>query len=715
MTAFFSKPPALQWSEINFGRELDPGLVQNLVLGLVANQHLGVVIFEAEAKAGSIIYRIGSSKPSELVRTIETTVPGCIITPGNRKLPSKGIAGILRINTRRRAIRTDSPEGMAIRLLSAVAANPKTLGIHQVIIGGRLRPNAVPNKLEMISAETWPRALMEAAVSGRTPVDSQSRRALTSKESMPGALVTVRVLAAGPSKRGLIAAFESACRTLESPGVRLQVSKDSWAAAVEARPSRKSMPLNAEELMTVLAWPLGDGNYPGIDRTGSRLLAPVQAKNSRRVIGMTTHPGRAIALGQFPEDGLRHTHVIGPTGVGKSTLLLNLILQDIADGRGVVVLDPKGDLVDDVLARVPDKALDQVVVIDAARHDQVVGFNPLHVSSQARELAVDGVLHVFHQLYANSWGPRTQDILHSALLTLVGSPFSSIVFVPQLLIDHRFRRDLIKHSKNTSQALRFFWGWYDGLSEAERNTMIAPVMNKLRPFLLRSSLRGLLGQIEPHFDPKTIFTERKVLLVPLRKGQIGPEAANLLGSLIVGHLWQLAQSRSSIDPKRRHPVFLYLDEFQDYLHLPTDFGDVLAQARGLGLGLILTHQHLGQLTPSVKSAVLANAQSRICFRLGADDAQVLARAASELDAEDFTGLAQFQIYASLLTGGSPTPFASAQTMVPSMPTRKAEKAGAVLAERWGRSLSEVDAAMERTGRNVPDDDRPVGRKKRGKS
>jgi len=293
------------------------------------------------------------------------------------------------------------------------------------------------------------------------------------------------------------------------------------------------MPLNRDEIVAVLAWPYGARGYEGLDRDGSQKLAAVQPELTNRILARATHPARRMAIGQSPTDGLRHTHVIGPTGVGKSTLLLNMILQDIEAGRGAVVLDPKGDLIDDVLARLNKRHLNRVVVLDAARSDHVVGFNPL--ISQNLELAADGILHVFHELYADSWGPRTQDVLHSSLLTLAGTDAASICLIPQLLLDRRFRRKLLTDHQQPD-SLRLFWSWYDQLSDAERSSVIAPVMNKLRPFLLRSSLRALLGQVEPQFDPKMVFSQQQVLLVPLRKGLIGGEAAKLLGSLLVARI-----------------------------------------------------------------------------------------------------------------------------------------------------------------------------------
>ena len=706
MTALFSKQTALHWFDLTFGRDLDLDDVRRFVTSIVSDHRLGTVVFEAEGRSGTVRYRVGCER-SGAIQGLRAALPDLVVSESKRQFPSDGTATVLRINTKRRALRCDDAEGAAARLLGALATRNAVV-VTQLVVGGRNRPNAVPNRIEGMYSESWSRSLVEAATIGTPKVDTEVRRALALKHGLPGASVTVRVGSVGRNARSAVAAVEGAIRSLESPGLRVRLVKDKWANVLDAQSSRHAVPLNSDEIVSLLGWPVGERKYVGLDREGPRLIVPSQTERAERVIGRSDHPARQISIGQSAADGLRHTHVIGPTGVGKSTLLLNMALQDIEAGRGVVLLDPKGDLVDDIIARVRAPHLQRVVVLDPARSDHVVGFNPL--SARNHELAVDGILHVFKQLYASSWGPRTQDILHSALLTLAGTDFASIVHVPQLLVDARFRRGVLAY-RNHNETLRFFWHWYDNLSEAERSGVIAPVMNKIRPFLLRTSLRTMLGQRQPRFDPMTIFAERRVLLVPLRKGLIGAEAANRLGSLVIGQLWQLTQARSSIEQRRRHPVFAYLDEFQDYLHLPTDFADVLAQARGLGLGLVLAHQHLGQLTPNIRDSVLANAQSRIAFRLGQEDAARLARG-SALEAEDFAHLGRYQIYASILDNGERTPFASASTTPARRKLRDSSVAGGALARRWGVSPADVDRAIsvDRIGDGGDED---LGRRKRG--
>jgi hypothetical protein len=220
-------------------------------------------------------------------------------------------------------------------------------------------------------------------------------------------------------------------------------------------------------------------------------------------------------------------------------------------------------------------------------------------------------------------------------------------------------------------------------------------MNKLRPFLMRPQLRAMLGQSRPRFDIREVFTGRKILLVDLSKGQLGSETAALLGGLVISQLWQATLSRSAIDPARRHPVFVTIDEFQDYLVLPTDLGDALGQARGLGVGFALAHQHLQQLDASTRAAVLANARNRVAFQLAHDDARVMAAGRAVPEAEDFTSLAAFECYVQLVAGDAVQPWASARTLPPPEVTSDAAIVRNLSRQRYGTPRAEVDAEVQR--------------------
>jgi hypothetical protein len=289
------------------------------------------------------------------------------------------------------------------------------------------------------------------------------------------------------------------------------------------------------------------------------------------------------------------------------------------------------------------------------------------------------------------------DILHAGLLTLALNDDRSLVELPLLLADPAFRRPLVGRAvKRDPIGLGTFWAMWDGWSDEMRAQALAPVMNKLRTVLLRPDLRAVLGQSEPRFDPSSVFTDRQVVLVRLNKGRLGSEGASLLGSLLVASLWRSAQARSAVPTERRHPVVWYLDEFQVFLRLPLDLGDALVQARGLGVGLVLAHQHLDQLDRSVRSAVLANAGSRVLFRLDHDDATVMAkRTGGLLRPEHLGALAPYETYASVLVDGERTAYGSMRTEPLPPPSRDVKALLDVNRRCWGRPATAVDERLQR--------------------
>jgi type IV secretory pathway TraG/TraD family ATPase VirD4 len=372
---------------------------------------------------------------------------------------------------------------------------------------------------------------------------------------------------------------------------------------------------------------------------------------------------------------------------------MNLIEQDMSAGRAVVVIEPKGDLIADVLRRVPPARVGDVVLLDPADTARPVGLNPLQLNGRSPELAADQLLGLFHSLYAAHWGPRTHDILGASLLTLTRTPSMSLAALPLLLTDAGFRRRVLR-GVDDPVGLAPFWHAYEVWSEAERAAAIQPVLNKLRPLLMRPELRAVIGQTSTDFDLRRIFIERKILLVSLNKGLLGPETAALLGSLVVSQLWQAVLGRAAIAPERRHPVFVHVDEFQDHLHLPLDFADALAQARGLGVGFTLAHQHLHQLGPELRASVLANAQSRVAFRLPSEDARIMA-AGSALDPEDFQSLAAFETYAQLVAGSTVQPWCSLRSLPPSPPTTDPALVRDASTATYGTDRAGVEAELTR--------------------
>ena len=394
--------------------------------------------------------------------------------------------------------------------------------------------------------------------------------------------------------------------------------------------------------------------------------------------------------------------------------MLNLILSDINAGRSVLVIDPKADLVTSILERIPASRADDVVVI-APSDDNPVGFNPLALPGNPTLMA-DAILAVFKEIFSDSWGVRSQDVLSAALLTLVDTDGASLLWLPPLLTDENFRHKITEDVKDKI-TLKPFWDTFDNLRPAEREQWVAPVLNKMHQFLFRPGLRGILGQSNPKFQLTDLFSQRKIVLVPLNRGTVGAESARLLGSLVVGLTWTLALSRANVAPERRHLVSLYIDELQDYLTLPTDLSDALAQARGLGVGITMAHQYRAQLPYEIRAGIDANARNKIIFGLNASDAREIATMAPGLEALDFMLLPRYQIYTNFMSSGRQTGWIQGKT-IPAPPSlHTAAEIKAKSQTRYGRSSGEVEAEYLKLFEEAPSligpdlDDSAIGRRK----
>lgn len=388
-----------------------------------------------------------------------------------------------------------------------------------------------------------------------------------------------------------------------------------------------------------------------------------------------------------------HLHVLGPTGTGKSTLLLNLIGQDIAAGRGCAVLDPKGDLVRDLLGRIPRKRLGDVLYIGPDEKAHAVGMNPLALGpDEDPHLAAENALAIFKRIYEENWGPRTDDVLKACLLTLVGVPGTTLGHIPALLTDPALRRRLTVHVDDPV-GVGSFWRWYERLSEAKRLEVTAPLQNKLRDFLIRPRLRHLLCQATSSVDLRSFMDRGGILLADLGTGRWGENASALAGSFLVARLWQAALSRQSQRESERRDHLLYMDEFQSFLGIGGPFADALAQARGLRLSLTIANQHLGQLPREIREAVAANARSRIAFRCSGLDAPNLAPDFVPLDADALVALRPFEAAVRLPSAGGAftvrtLPLAAAQSDV-----ARADEVLATSAARYGRDVAAIDARL----------------------
>lgn len=475
------------------------------------------------------------------------------------------------------------------------------------------------------------------------------------------------------------------------------------AQRINLRQFDSSFLLSVAELAAVAHLPL-DISVSGVTRAGAASVGPspdipLAGKVLGHVDGNANHP---IAIA--PTDGRYHLHVMGATGSGKSTLLTNLILQDVAAKRGVVVIDPKGDLVNDILDRLPAGAEERTVLIDPMEIGKQASINMLEKDGD-HHLAVDNLVGIFSRIFGAFWGPRTDDVLRATCLTLLKEGDATLSDIP-LLLSNKETRAKYKGVIAADTELKGFWDWYDSMSDAAAAQAVGPVMNKLRAFLLRPFVTDLTGHRTSSFDMSEILNGG-LLLVRIPKGVVGDETARLVGSFVVAKVWQATTKRSDIPPGQRKDAALYVDECQNFMNLPRSFDDILAEARGYELSLALAHQHLGQLSKELRDAVSANARNKILFSMSPEDASALERhVGPALGAHDLSHLGAYQAATRLVVSGLEQP---AFTMRAAPPTPAIEGRAAAVRSAVGAAAllrkpnepaGERSGALRRVGSRV---------------
>ncbi|MFI1205810.1 type IV secretory system conjugative DNA transfer family protein [Streptomyces sp. NPDC020883] len=401
-----------------------------------------------------------------------------------------------------------------------------------------------------------------------------------------------------------------------------------------------------------------DPDAPGLRRAGARsVLPPPQVPEPTLGAGVKplgrSDTGARRGVGLAVADARHHLHVMGATGSGKSTLIANLALDDVRHHRGVIVIDPKGDLVTDLLDRLPDTCADRLVLIDPDDHHTPPCLNVLDGTDI--DVVVDNITGIFRRIFTAFWGPRTDDVMRAACLTLLKhrnrtGQLVTLADIPRLLGESAYRLRIAPTLK--APVLRGFWAWYESMSEPSRAAVVGPVMNKLRAFLLRDFARRAIAAGPSTFDLTQIL-DGGILLARLPKGALGEETARLLGSFIVAGAWQAAAARARTPEHQRIDATLSIDEAQNFLTLPYPLEDMLAEARGYRLSMLLAHQHLAQLPRDLREGISANARNKVFFNTSPEDANTLERhTLPALAAHDLAHLGPYQATAHLLTSGA---------------------------------------------------------------
>jgi hypothetical protein len=431
------------------------------------------------------------------------------------------------------------------------------------------------------------------------------------------------------------------------------------AAALARRSFGRGALYSVPELAALAHLP-ADLVVPGLSRAGARPVPPnVRIPTAGRAVKLLgdadAGPARAIALPVA--DARHHLHVIGKTGSGKSTLMANLILGDVDAGRGAVVIDPNGDLIADLLDRLPAQIAGKTVLVDPED-----GADPPRINmfdGAAPDVAVDNLVGIFKRIYSGFWGPRTEDLLRATCLTLLttrtGHETPTLADIPTLLTSAPARRRAVAAlPEEGSQTLRTFWAWWEAMSEPSRAHTAGPLLNKLRAFLLREFVARTVARGATTLDLSAVL-DGGLALIRLPKGVLGDETVRLLGSFVVAKTWQAASARAKLGRARRD-ASLYMDEAHNFLTLPYSLEEMLAEARHYQLSLVLAHQNLAQLPNDLREGISANARNKVFFTVSPEDAHQLERhTLPHLGAHDLAHLDAFQAAAALVVNAADQP------------------------------------------------------------
>lgn len=363
-------------------------------------------------------------------------------------------------------------------------------------------------------------------------------------------------------------------------------------------------------------------------------------------IGITEVSGSSFGLDS--NNRALHTLIVGKTGSGKSTLLRNLIVQDMEAGRGIGLIDPHGDLAEELLNFVPPHRRNDVVYFCSGDTEFPLGLNLLHqVPEKRRPLVASSMMEAFKAIWKDSWGPRLEYILYAAVAALLDCQNVSLLGIQRMLVDPAYRTWVLRQTRDP--IVRSFWiDEFENYDKRFRREVIAPVQNKVGQLLMSPIMRNVLGQVRNRIDARTIMDEGKIFIANLSKGSLGEDKCHLLGALLVTAFQQAALSRADVPESQRRPFHFFVDEFQSFGTY--SFASILSESRKYGLHLVLSHQFSSQLSPEVRGAIFGNVGNLIAFRIGSKDAALFHEEFDgEVSARSFTELPNYKVRAKLVS------------------------------------------------------------------
>jgi len=475
-----------------------------------------------------------------------------------------------------------------------------------------------------------------------------------------------------------------------------------WSEYINRNLEKKGNIFNTEELASIYHFPNQSVITPNLTWAGSKKSEapanlPIKGElddSQITLLGRTDFRNSEKEFGAKLIDRLQHVYIIGKSGVGKSKLMLNMIKDDIDEGRGVIVVDPHGELADETIAIVPQSRIDDVIVFEPSDREYPVAFNLLEqVDDDFKGMVASGFVGIFKKIFGFSWGPRLEHILRNTVLALLDYPDSTMLSIPKMLTEKNFREKVIDYIKDP--VIQDFWvNEFGAMDQKFQTEAVSPILNKVGQFLSTPTIRNIVGQKSSAINVRGIMDEQKILIVNLSRGKIGEDNAALMGAMMITKVQLAAMSRADVTREERPESFLYVDEFQNFA--TESFAVILSEARKYSLGLTLAHQYVAQMPEEVRDAVFGNVGTLISFRVGAPDAATLTKELKPFEEEDLVNLEKYHIYIKLLIDGLSPPAFSASTLPPpEMNNQFRDEIYEKSRRKYSTPRAEVEASIEK--------------------
>lgn len=695
----------MTWRKLNwFALRFPQGLEQSDVLAALS-AFSGVpfrtrLVLELSATGEGITHRLGvtPADTGTITAALRAAMPSLRVEATDT--PPRTIARrwLWQLAPRAAALRTDELAAISAALLSSLFPLEKG--------------EAICLRWNLRSAPRPPLPV------GRYDAQDGRDRTVRAKLNLPGlaAYGELSAVAKTPARRKqLIQRTASVLWSLATPFGRLSADP-YWLGQLAWMAGLRGRYMSAPEMAAAIGWPVGEPDLPGLTLGAAKRLVPSAALTSQgRVLGVSDFAGIHRKVAISPNASTRGLYVLGPTGTGKTSLLKNLIHDDLEQGRGLVVIETNGDLINDLTDAIPKHRVKDVLLLDPTDPDYAIGFNPF-ASAADPSLIADQLGELFQRLWEAFWGPRTAQLTHMGLLTLARRKGSTLLDLPRLYLDPLFREKVLS-DLDDPLGLGPDWQWFEALPPREQANVVAPLLNKVRQFTARPAIRAIIGQARPRLSMRQIIEQKKVLLVNLPKGLIGAETAQLLGCLVLTAAWQAMAERAALTPGKRHAFGVYVDEVQDFANAPVPWDELFAQGRKYGLALTVAHQNLDQLPKELREVILANARSKAVFALSSSDAKVMEQLfAPALTAADLKALDPFSLAAqvALDNGGIARPV-TLTAPAPVTPLGSAANVRGESRRHYTRPRAEVEAALRARSNRPKATAAPVGRKPRRRS